>query len=136
LALSAARTALQSLRPRRKGGSSSRHRQSSSPSGDLVPGGAGPYLKADRRGRRFYAKERAIMAEQKNVAEEKKRKTSVAEFVNQVRAETNKIVWPTREETVRTAIFVFIFMVILSLFFLGIDSAFGVAVRAAIGLLQ
>jgi preprotein translocase subunit SecE len=76
------------------------------------------------------------MAEQKNVAEEKKRKTSVAEFVNQVRAETNKIVWPTREETVRTAIFVFIFMVILSLFFLGIDSAFGVAVRAAIGLLQ
>jgi preprotein translocase subunit SecE len=76
------------------------------------------------------------MAEQKQVAEEKKRKTSVAEFVNQVRAETNKIVWPTREETVRTAIFVFIFMVILSLFFLGIDSAFGVAVRAAIGLLQ
>ena len=76
------------------------------------------------------------MAEQKQVAEEKKRKTSPGEFFNQVRAETNKIVWPTREETVRTAIFVFIFMVILSLFFLGIDSAFGVAVRAAIGLLQ
>jgi preprotein translocase subunit SecE len=76
------------------------------------------------------------MAEQKQVAEEKKRKTSVAEFVNQVRAETGKIVWPTREETVRTAIFVFIFMLILSLFFLGIDSLFGMAVRGAIGLLQ
>jgi preprotein translocase subunit SecE len=80
------------------------------------------------------------MAEQKNApkapAEEKKRKTSPAEFMGQVRAETAKIVWPTREETVRTAIFVFIFMVILSLFFLGIDSAFGAAVRAAIGLLQ
>jgi preprotein translocase subunit SecE len=76
------------------------------------------------------------MAEQKQVAEEKKRKTSVAEFVNQVRAETGKIVWPTREETVRTAIFVFIFMLILSLFFLGIDSLFGIAVRGAIGLLQ
>jgi preprotein translocase subunit SecE len=76
------------------------------------------------------------MAEQKQVAEEKKRKTSVAEFVNQVRAETGKIVWPTREETVRTAIFVFIFMLILSLFFLGIDSAFGALVRGAIGLLQ
>jgi preprotein translocase subunit SecE len=70
------------------------------------------------------------------MAEENKRKTSVAEFVNQVRAETAKVVWPTRDETVRTAIFVFIFMVILSLFFLAIDSAFGAAVRAAIGLLQ
>ncbi|OBV10292.1 preprotein translocase subunit SecE [Erythrobacter dokdonensis] len=75
------------------------------------------------------------MAEQKQVAEEKKRKTSVAEFVGQVRTETGKIVWPSREETVRTAIFVFIFMVILSLFFLGIDSAFGALVRGAIGLL-
>lgn len=70
------------------------------------------------------------------MAEEKKRKTSVAEFVNQVRTETAKVVWPTREETVRTAIFVFIFMVILSLFFLAIDSAFGAVVRGAIGLLQ
>jgi preprotein translocase subunit SecE len=76
------------------------------------------------------------MAEQKQVAEEKKRKTSVGEFIKQVRAETAKIVWPTREETVRTAIFVFIFMLILSLFFLGIDSAFGAVVRVAIGLLQ
>jgi preprotein translocase subunit SecE len=80
------------------------------------------------------------MAEQKNApkaaVEEKKRKTSPGEFVNQVRAETAKVVWPTREETIRTAIFVFIFMVILSLFFLGIDSAFGALVRAAIGLLQ
>jgi preprotein translocase subunit SecE len=80
------------------------------------------------------------MAEQKNAVEprveEKKRKTSVGEFFNQVKAETSKIVWPTREETVRTAIFVFIFMLILSIFFLGIDSAFGAIVRAAIGLLQ
>jgi preprotein translocase subunit SecE len=76
------------------------------------------------------------MADQKQVAEEKKRKTSVGEFINQVRAETAKVVWPTREETVRTAIFVFIFMLIRSLFFLGIDSAFGAVVRAAIGLLQ
>jgi preprotein translocase subunit SecE len=76
------------------------------------------------------------MAEQKQVAEEKKRKTSPGEFFNQVKAETNKIVWPTREETVRTAIFVFIFMLILSLFFLGIDSVFGAIVRYAIGLLQ
>ena len=62
-------------------------------------------------------------------AEEKKRKTSIPEFMNQVRAETNKVVWPTREETVRTAIFVFIFMVVLSLFFLGVDSVFNALIN-------
>lgn len=56
-------------------------------------------------------------------------KTSPGEFLRQVRAEGSKVVWPTREETVRTAIFVGIMMVILSLFFLGVDSAFGAVVR-------
>lgn len=51
------------------------------------------------------------------------------EFVKQVRAEAGKVVWPTREETVRTAIFVAIMMLMLALFFLGIDSLFGMAVR-------
>ena len=58
-----------------------------------------------------------------------KRKTSPAEFVNQVRSETRKVVWPTREETIRTAIFVFIAMTILSLFFLGVDSVFSAVVQ-------
>lgn len=72
----------------------------------------------------------------KDGAEPKKPKTSLGEFFNQVRAETNKIVWPTREETVRTAIFVFIFMLMLSVFFLGIDTVFGLIVNALIGLLK
>lgn len=72
----------------------------------------------------------------KDGAEPKKPKTSPGEFFNQVRAETNKIVWPTREETVRTAIFVFIFMLMLSVFFLGIDTVFGLIVNALIGLLK
>lgn len=59
----------------------------------------------------------------------KKRKTSLPEFVNQVRTETSKVVWPTREETIRTAIFVFIFMVVLSLFFFGVDSLFNAVVN-------
>jgi preprotein translocase subunit SecE len=63
------------------------------------------------------------------MADDKTRKTSVPEFVNQVRTETSKVVWPTREETVRTAIFVFIFMVLLSLFFFGIDSMFNALVN-------
>ena len=64
--------------------------------------------------------------------EQKKKKTSIPEFVNQVQAETRKVVWPTREETIRTAIFVFIMMVVLSLFFLGIDSVFRAIVNFAL----
>jgi preprotein translocase subunit SecE len=56
-------------------------------------------------------------------------KTSVGEFARQVRSEAAKVVWPSREETTRTAIFVAIMMLILSVFFLGIDSLFGMAVQ-------
>lgn len=56
-------------------------------------------------------------------------RTSPAAFFKQVQAEGRKIVWPSREETVRTAIFVFILMLILSLFFLGVDTLFGAVVR-------
>lgn len=63
------------------------------------------------------------------MAEESKTKTSPAEFLRQVQAEGRKVVWPTREETVRTSIFVFIMMLILSVFFLGVDSLFGSLVR-------
>jgi preprotein translocase subunit SecE len=51
------------------------------------------------------------------------------EFMRQVQAEARKVVWPTWKETSTTAIFVGIMMVILALFFLGIDSLFGSAVR-------
>lgn len=63
------------------------------------------------------------------MAEDSKKKTSPGEFIRQVRSETSKVVWPTREETVRTAIFVFILVLILSLFFLGVDSLFSAVVR-------
>ncbi len=52
-------------------------------------------------------------------------KTSPGEFIRQVRSEASKVVWPSREETVRTAIFVAIMMSILAVFFLGIDTLFG-----------
>lgn len=56
-------------------------------------------------------------------------KTSPGEFFRQVKSETKKVVWPSREETVRTAIFVGIMIVVLSMFFLGVDSLFGALVR-------
>lgn len=63
-----------------------------------------------------------------------KKKTSPGEFLRQVRSETAKVVWPTREETVRTAIFVGILVVVLSLFFLGVDTVFSAIVNWLISL--
>jgi preprotein translocase subunit SecE len=56
-------------------------------------------------------------------------KANPGEFIRQVQAEMRKVVWPTRQETVTTAIFVAILMVLLSVFFLGIDSVFGIVVN-------
>jgi preprotein translocase subunit SecE len=56
-------------------------------------------------------------------------KTSPGEFMRQVQAEARKVVWPTRQETVTTAIMVGIMMVILAVFFLGVDTLFGWVVR-------
>jgi preprotein translocase subunit SecE len=55
-------------------------------------------------------------------------KTSPAEFINQVRTEARKIVWPTSRETVQTTIMVLIMTTILSLFFLGVDTVFNAIV--------
>ncbi len=56
-------------------------------------------------------------------------KTSPGEFIKQVKAEGSKVVWPTRQETISTAIFVGIMMLILSIFFLGVDTVFGAAMK-------
>ena len=56
-------------------------------------------------------------------------KTNPGEFFRQVSAESGKIVWPTRKETVTTAIMVVIMTTLLGLFFFGVDSAFSGLVR-------
>ena len=56
------------------------------------------------------------------------------EFLRQVRAEAGKVVWPTRQETVKTAIFVAIMMTILAVFFLGVDQLFGWIMRLLLDL--
>ncbi|WP_375429433.1 preprotein translocase subunit SecE [uncultured Sphingomonas sp.] len=61
-------------------------------------------------------------------------KTSPAQFIAQVRAETAKVVWPTRRETVMTGIMVVIMTTILALFFLGVDSFFNAVVEALLRL--
>jgi preprotein translocase subunit SecE len=62
-------------------------------------------------------------------------KTSPGEFIRQVRTETSKIYWPSRQETVTTAIFVGIMTVFLAVFFLGIDALFGWIVQSILSLL-
>lgn len=61
-------------------------------------------------------------------------KTSPSEFFNQVKTEASKVVWPTRQETLTTAVLVFIMMLILAIFFLGVDSFFGWVVKTLINL--
>lgn len=55
-------------------------------------------------------------------------KTSIGEFVNQVKSEATKIVWPSSRETVQTTIMVLIMTTILALFFVGVDTVFNAAV--------
>ena len=55
--------------------------------------------------------------------------------MRQVQAEIRKVVWPTRQETITTAIMVAIMMLLLALFFLGIDSVFGATVRWLLSLI-
>ena len=62
-------------------------------------------------------------------------KVSPGEFFRQVRAEGNKVVWPTRKETVTTAIMVAILTSVLAVFFFGVDAMFSAIVQFLLGLL-
>ena len=58
------------------------------------------------------------------------------EFLRQVRSESAKIVWPSRRETMMTALMVLIMTSLLALFFFGVDSAFSAIVQQLLGLLS
>jgi preprotein translocase subunit SecE len=62
-------------------------------------------------------------------------KTSPGEFIRQVRAETAKVHWPTRKETVATAIMVMIMTMLLAFFFFGVDAVFSTLVKYLLSLL-
>ena len=51
-------------------------------------------------------------------------KTTPLEFIRQVQAETKKVVWPSRKETVMTGVMVMIMTTILAVFFFAIDKMF------------
>lgn len=61
-------------------------------------------------------------------------KTTPIEFFRQVRAETQKVVWPTRRETVMTGVMVVVMTTMLAVFFFSIDSIFEMIVKLLLSL--
>ncbi len=61
-------------------------------------------------------------------------KMNPVKFFNEVKTEFNKVVWPTRPETVQTAIMVLIMTTILAFFFLGVDAVFAAIVKGLLAL--
>ena len=61
---------------------------------------------------------------------------SPGQFVNQVKLEAiQRVHWPTRKETVTTAIMVMIMTALLAMFFFGVDAFFSTLVKSLLGLL-
>ena len=69
------------------------------------------------------------------MANEVKKRVSAGQFIQQVRTEAEKIVWPTWNETLRTSIMVLIMTLLLGVFFFAVDSLFAFVVKQLIGLL-
>ena len=62
---------------------------------------------------------------------------SPGEFVRQVRLEAiSRVHWPTRKETMATAVMVIIMTGLLALFFFGVDAVFSTLVKFLLGLLS
>jgi preprotein translocase subunit SecE len=61
-------------------------------------------------------------------------KISPFKFLQEVRAEGQKVTWPTRKETTVTTIMVFVMVVVSSLFFLGADQIMRIAVSLVLGI--
>ena len=58
-----------------------------------------------------------------------KTRTSIPQFIKEVRQETAKVTWPTRKETTITTIMVFIMVTIASIFFFFADWLIGTGMR-------
>ncbi|MGD0565566.1 MAG: preprotein translocase subunit SecE [Roseiarcus sp.] len=56
------------------------------------------------------------------------------EFLQQVRSEASKVVWPTRRETLITTGMVMLMVVFASVFFLVVDEVLRVVVSLALGI--
>jgi preprotein translocase subunit SecE len=62
-------------------------------------------------------------------------KVGPGQFISQVKVEAAKIVWPTRKQTVATALMVVVMTTVLGVFFFGVDAAFHAIVKALLSLI-
>ena len=60
--------------------------------------------------------------------------TNTLKFVQEVRAETSKVTWPTRNETLVTTVMVFILVFLASVFFFLADQVLNWIVSFLLGL--
>ncbi len=60
--------------------------------------------------------------------------TSPGEFFRQVRREASKVTWPTPKEAGITSVMVFIMVVIMAIFFLGVDFFLNLGIQSLLGL--
>jgi preprotein translocase subunit SecE len=63
-------------------------------------------------------------------------KVNPAQFIQQVRAEASKVVWPTRKETMITTGMVFVMAALASIFFFIVDQIIGLGVDQVLRLGQ
>ena len=61
-------------------------------------------------------------------------RTSPFKFLQEVRAETNKVTWPSRRETMITTAMVFVMAAVMSIFFLVADQVIRLLVTTVLGI--
>ena len=60
--------------------------------------------------------------------------TNPLQFIQQVRGEVSKVVWPTRRETTVTTIMVFVMATIAATFFFMVDQIIQLGLRGVLGM--
>ena len=61
-------------------------------------------------------------------------RTNPIQFIQQVRAEVSKVVWPTRREVLLTTVMVFILAALTALFFTLVDLSIQFGLRSVLGM--
>ena len=60
-------------------------------------------------------------------------KTNPAQFIQEVRQEANKVTWPNRKESGISTAMVFVMVIVFAIFFMVVDWALQLGVKAVLG---
>jgi preprotein translocase subunit SecE len=76
----------------------------------------------------------AANSDSKDAGAAARTRTSPAQFIREVRAETAKVTWPTRREWITTTIMTFIMVLVATIFFFFVDFILQNGVRFVLSL--